>query len=322
METKAHHVLIGAFVLLALIGGLMFALWIAKVQLDSEYDEYDVLFKERVTGLAKGGLVNFNGIQVGEVRRLKLDKTDPSQVIARIRVDAATPVKADTIAKLTHTGLTGVVVIELEAGEPDAPPMPIPAGAEVAVIVATPSAFQKLMNEGEDILVRVNDTLDNVKKMLSNENADRVTRTLTHIEAIAAQVDVDKAALGPALRRADVALANVGDAASEVKKFAANGSGTLARADRVLEEDIGPAAEDLKRTLKSLRAVSAKLDGLLGRNGKQLDQFAQQGIPGLTATLEDLRSLIKNLDRVAARMDKGPADYLLQRDRPREYRAK
>ena len=322
MDTKAHHILIGTFVLLTLLGALLFGLWVAKVSLDDEYEEYDVLFSDPVTGLTKGAVVNFNGIQVGEVRRLRLDLADAARVWARIRVDAQTPVKADTTARLTFTGLTGVVIIELVVGKPNAPPLLPAAGSEVGVILAKPSALQKLMSEGGDVLVRFTQALDRVTKVLSEENTQRVTDTLTHIEAITAQIDGDKAVLGSALRRAETAFDEVGAASTAFKQLVEQGGGTLTRADRLLDKEIGPAAEDLKRTLASLRQVSARVDGLLTRNGKQLDQFAQQGIPGLTATLEDLRALIKSLNHVAERLDAAPADYLLQRDRPREYRRK
>ena len=72
METKAHHVLIGAFVLGLGLFGLVFALWIGKVKFAEEYADYDVLFEQSVSGLTVGAAVQFSGIQVGEVRRLKL----------------------------------------------------------------------------------------------------------------------------------------------------------------------------------------------------------------------------------------------------------
>ncbi len=322
METKAHHILIGAFVLLALLAALVFGAWVAKASFDDEFTEYDVLFSDPVTGLTKGALVNFNGIQVGEVRRLRLDQSDVTRVWARIRIDALTPVKADTTARLTFTGITGVVIIELVAGKSDSPPLAIVEGAEVGVILAHPSVLQKLMSEGGDVLVRVTEALDRVTKVLSEENAQRFTLSLTHIEAITAQIDADKALLGTTLRSADAAFAKIDRAAEALTALIGDGSKTLARADRMLEKDIGPAAQDLKRTIAALQKLATGLDGLLNRNGAHLDQFARKGLPGMTATLADLRTLVTNLNKVALRLNAAPADYLLQRDRPREYRRK
>jgi phospholipid/cholesterol/gamma-HCH transport system substrate-binding protein len=320
METKAHHILIGAFVLLSLLGALVFALWVAKVSLDDEFDEYEVVFTETVTGLTKGAWVNFNGIQVGEVRRLSLDRDDPSKVLARVRVDAGTPVQTDTTARLTYTGLTGVAIIELVAGTPGAPPLEPAEGAEVGVIIAVPSAIQKIMTDGGDVLVRFNETLARISELLNAENTQRIADTLAHIESIARQVEADKATLGDALRGADRAFADLSAASTAFQELAAQGDTTLGRVDQLLAQDFGPATEDLKQTLASLREISARVDRLLSSNQAQIDQLAQQGVPGLTAALDDLRKLAASLNRVSARLESAPADYLLQRDRPREFK--
>jgi phospholipid/cholesterol/gamma-HCH transport system substrate-binding protein len=121
METRASHVLIGAFTLAIFALAFLFVLWIGKLRLAREWDYYDVLFEEAVSGLTVGGAVQYQGIQVGEVRRLSLDPTDPNKVIARVRVAGGTPVKTDTKAKLAITGLTGVSVIQLSGGTRTAP---------------------------------------------------------------------------------------------------------------------------------------------------------------------------------------------------------
>lgn len=319
METKAHHILIGAFVLLALVGGLLFGLWVAKINLDAEFAEYNVVFTETVTGLSKGAAVNFNGIQVGEVRRLSLDKVNAKRVLARVRLDASTPIRRATTARLTYTGLTGVAIIELVAGDQQSPLLVANADGEFPEIVALPSAFQKIMEDGGDVLVRFNEALTRVTEVLSVKNTERMSLTLEHIESIAAQIDADKAELGSALRRADQAFADLSAASAAFQKLADQGGGTLDRAARMLDTEIGPAATDLRETLAALRGISARIDALLQRNGAQIEQLAQQGVPGLTTTLEELRSLAASLNKIAARVDSGPADYLLQRDRPREY---
>ena len=110
METRANHVLIGAFTLGVCIFAVLFALWMAKYTSEKAFAEYDVVFQEAVTGLSTGSQVLYSGISVGEVRGLSLMRDDPRKVVARIRLAADTPVKTDTRAKLTMTGLTGVAV--------------------------------------------------------------------------------------------------------------------------------------------------------------------------------------------------------------------
>lgn len=103
METRAHHVLIGLFTVIVVIAALAFGVWLAKARSAQEWNYYDVVFNEAVTGLSKGGGVQYNGIRLGDVNQLRLDPEDPRRVLARIRVSGDTPLRKDTHAKLALT---------------------------------------------------------------------------------------------------------------------------------------------------------------------------------------------------------------------------
>src|SRR3546814_19365744 len=71
METKANYVLIGAFTILVSLFLLGFGLWAAKYSSDKSWREYDVVFREPVTGLTNGSSVQYNGIAIrSEERRV------------------------------------------------------------------------------------------------------------------------------------------------------------------------------------------------------------------------------------------------------------
>ena len=50
---------------------LLFALWAAKFSSDRNWRQYEVIFAEPVTGLTEGGSVQYNGIGVGTVDKLR-----------------------------------------------------------------------------------------------------------------------------------------------------------------------------------------------------------------------------------------------------------
>ena len=81
METRAHYVVIGSVVLIAI--ALAFYIIIQMSQTSREFDEYDVIFTERVSGLSVGAAVRFNGIQKGTVETLSIDADAPRIVVAR-----------------------------------------------------------------------------------------------------------------------------------------------------------------------------------------------------------------------------------------------
>jgi len=57
METRASYIMVGGFVLTFLAGLIAFAVWIAKVDLDAEYTDYDIYFHGTVSGLYKRSVV-------------------------------------------------------------------------------------------------------------------------------------------------------------------------------------------------------------------------------------------------------------------------
>ena len=108
METRANHVLIGAFTLAVCLAAVLFALWAAKYTTEKSYGEYDVVFQEAVTGLSVGSQVLYSGISVGAVRTLSLMKDDPRKVVARIRLNAETPVTVSFARVSVFTGVSAL----------------------------------------------------------------------------------------------------------------------------------------------------------------------------------------------------------------------
>lgn len=117
METKARFVLIGALTVFGLLATLGFILWLAKVQIDRTYTQYDILF-DTVAGLSQSSAVRYNGVDVGKVLAIALDRADPALVRVRVEIFASTPVRADTMATLAGQGVTGVSFVALEGGVP------------------------------------------------------------------------------------------------------------------------------------------------------------------------------------------------------------
>ena len=108
METRARFVLIGLFTILGLVAMLGFVLWLAKVQIDRTYAQYDILFGT-AAGLSQTAAVRYNGVDVGSVVAIALDRDDPALVRVRIEIFASTPVRTDTIATLASQGVTHVL---------------------------------------------------------------------------------------------------------------------------------------------------------------------------------------------------------------------
>ncbi|MEO8459287.1 MAG: MlaD family protein [Dokdonella sp.] len=311
METRAHHVLIGAFAIAALVIGLGFVLWLSKVSADREFGYYNVVFTEAVTGLSKGGLVQYNGIKVGEVVLLKLAADDPRKVVARIRVDGDTPIKEDTVAKLGLQGVTGVAFIQLSGGSPTSKPLLPTNAAPVPTIRSEQSAIAKLMASGEDIVTSVNDALLRIGQVLSKENVDHVNATLQHFDEIASTVAAQREDLGKALNQ-------LADASGQLKSTLHTLNDMANATNELVRDDARHLLKSAEVTLASIDRLSNATGELVNDNRAAINSFSNQGLRQVGPTLTELRETLKAVKQLSGELGRS-SSVLLGNDQPKEF---
>ncbi|MGH8151845.1 MAG: MlaD family protein [Rhodanobacteraceae bacterium] len=307
METRAHHVLIGAFTLVVVALVVLFALWLGKTSLNRQFHYYDIVFTEAVTGLSKGSAVQYNGIQVGEVSQLKLDPQDPRKVIARIQVAANTPIKTDTVAKLGLLGLTGVAFVQLSGGAPGSKPLMPSARDPVPTIASESSALSKLLSSGTDIVTSVNGMVERVSRLLSRQNIARINQVLENIDATTTTLADERDDLRTLVKQAAAATTQLNQ--------------TLAGANQLVN---GPGRETLERAstaMASLQQATQTLNKMLADNQGSL-QAGLNGIDEIGPTLRQMRASLRDLQQVTDKLQSNPAGFLFGREQPAQFTPK
>jgi phospholipid/cholesterol/gamma-HCH transport system substrate-binding protein len=119
METDKHYFFEGLFILFFSIAAAFFAVWLGS---PGRHDDvlYRIHFHESVNGLTAGDPVKFRGVDAGTVKSILIDPDNARQVQVDLRLRKETPVMTDTRASLAMKGITGVVVVELNGGDPAA----------------------------------------------------------------------------------------------------------------------------------------------------------------------------------------------------------
>jgi len=308
METKANYVLIGAFTIIIAAALLLFGLWAAKYSTERSWQEYTIVFREAVTGLSVGSPVQYNGIAVGSITKLSLAPNDPRQVNARIRVDAETPIKTDTRAKLAITSLTGPSIIQLTGGTPQAPTLRSVDKREAPVIQTAPSALQNIADTANRIVERLD-------LVLNDKNMASISASLENLEKISGSLAHGEQGL-------EALLVSSRDAARNLDKTLSSANGTIQRIDKDVVQQLPPLLDKLESTLARLDSASGNADAMLGENRAAINSFASDGLGQLGPTLSELRGLIRDLRQVSDRLEGSPARYLLGRDAPKEYEPK
>lgn len=307
METRANYVMIGAFTLAAAAFMLLFGLWAAKYTSDKDWRYYDVIFDEAVTGLTEGGSVQYNGIGVGTVAQLSLAPDDPRKVVARVKLRAATPVKVDTHAKLSFTGLTGTAFIQLTGGSPNAALLTA-GGDDVPVIQTEASALQNIAETANKLVARLD-------KVLSEDNIHNITQTLDNIESATGALADQREDLGALIRNARVSSEKLATTLDTTNT-------AIADVDRELVQKLPQLIAKLDSTLNRLDSAAGNADKLLSENRGAINSFTQDGLSQLGPTLDELRALVRDLRKISSRLEDNPAGYVLGRQKPKEFEPK
>jgi len=308
METRANYVLIGAFTLATAAFLLLFGLWAAKYSSDKDWRYYDVIFDEAVTGLTEGGSVQYNGISVGTVADLSLAPDDPRKVVAHVKLRATTPVKVDTRAKLSFTGLTGTAFIQLTGGTPDAPSLVSKDPDRAPVILTEASALQNIAETANRLVARLDE-------VLSDENIANIHKTLAHLEHTSR-------ALGDHGEDIGALLANARTSSEKLSATLDTTNAAIADVDRELVDKLPALIAKLDSTLARLDSTAGNADALIAENRGAIRGFTRDGLAEVGPTLDEVRALVRDLRRISARLDENPAGYVLGRQNPKEFEPK
>ncbi len=196
METKANYLMIGGSVLGILALAFILIVWMTDLAGGGKH--YYVVFQGSVAGLATGSSVAFNGIKVGEVQSLALDPNDARNVQVLISVNKDTPVRANSLARISTQGLTGGGGIQISAGTPDAALLVASAEDPIPIIKANPGLNQGLFDAAPAVMNNANALLIRLNELVA-QNQDSIRKTLTNIEHFTTMLDERKGDISAAI---------------------------------------------------------------------------------------------------------------------------
>ena len=302
METRAHYVVIGSAVMITVAAAFLFIIW--KAQAQREFDEYDVIFTERVSGLSKGAAVRFNGIQKGEVETLSIDPVNPSIVIARVRVDKDTPVKIDTRAELELVGFTGLAIIQFVGGSADAPLLKEASNKRIPEIKASFSGFGQFLEGSGDVIAQAN-------RLLSDKNIENLTSIIDNIKTITGAVAANE-------KQISATLQNVETISADLAKTTGKLDTAMTSLQALLDEDAPETLDEAQAFLAEAKALTSEVREVVSENRASLRIFADQGLAQVAPAVADARRLMRTLDDMLREFDRDPKAYLLGDNAP-EY---
>lgn len=255
METKANHILIGAFILLATLTGFAFVFWIQNYGTGTSVNRYYVLFKGPVTGLAPASTVLFNGLKVGKIEDFQIDPKDPRNTKVLITIRRDIPVRRNSYARIVSQGLSAYSSVMITPGTPDEQLLVMLEDGEFPVINAAPGGGSSSVFEAApQVLDNANTVLRRIDELVAN-NEKLVRDTLKNIEGFTRELDRNKGKIASLMANADKTVITANQAAKKAND-------TMARLDKILadnEKGIGEIIAAIAATSKNAEKFSAML---------------------------------------------------------------
>jgi len=288
METRANYALIGAFTIAMALAAFGFVYWFSGPSKIGKQQFYQIIFTGSVSGLSQGSSVLFNGLKVGEVTLLQVDKRDPSKVDALIRVDGGAPVKTNTQARLETRGFTGVADVLLVGGTPGAPELTAAPGEAYPQIRAERSDIQNLLGNAQQLSTKAAELLLKLDKFL-DQNAEPLGATIKNAETFTKALADNSQNISTAIKDVSEAAHSLKPAAAKLEKFLATGDQTLKALD----------PQKLRQITAEIASASANLN-----------KFSATGLKEYQSLATDGRKAVNTLDKTLQSIGRDPSQFI------------
>lgn len=311
METRSSYILVGGVALALIVALFAFVLWIARYSGDEKRD-YDILFRQSVSGLAVGSAVAFNGVPVGQIKIIALVPDQPEIVRVRIEMGADVPILEGVTAGIEAIGFTGVSQIQLTGAMRGEAPITQNGPFGVPLIPTRPGALGQLLANAPQLLNRVSELAQHLNEILSPANQKSLTGILHNTDRLTGNLADRGPEIAASIAELRKTLAAATRAAAAVEKLSTDANG-------VMNDDARPLIAELRKTTTSANTTLTKLDAVLDAAQPGVDQLSNQIAPDANALLREMREVTSQLGAVAAKIDEDPAGALIGGRRLPDY---
>src|SRR5579884_3693193 len=281
METRAHYVAVGAFVLMMVFAAFVAALWLGDVELTTHYARYDIYFRGPVSGLSKGAAVEYNGIPVGRVFEIRIDPENVERIRVTVEIDDSVVIKEDAKAEVESNILSGVAYILITKGTQEAPPLTAKPGQRYPVIASRRSTLASVYARGPALLDQLSRIADHLDELLDEHNRQAVADTLDNVRKITGSIAGHDKEISGLVDNANRSLAALNKLLDNLAKLLA---------------DADTATRDLQATLHEARPAVREL--------------SQRTVPQIEELLRETRQFIAGMTRLGEQIERDPSRLL------------
>jgi phospholipid/cholesterol/gamma-HCH transport system substrate-binding protein len=319
MARKTSKFMIGLFVTIGILIGMVAVVWLGASKYFEKGKTYVTYFDESVQGLQVDSAVKYRGVEAGRVEKIRV-APDNRLIEVVMKINLRGKLEREYVAQLKAAGITGIVFVELDRKESDKPDLSpkITFASEYPIISSQPSDIKQLLSGIDNVIQSLN-------KIDTQGISDQIKSTLKVLESVVASLNnvvgsVDKALGTGKLEDAIVEVKNtllkvqsfVSDAQKDLHAMNLGKSGTnienaTARLDQIMNSG------EIEAALAEVKDAAKKMNQLV----EGLDKRSLAITNNIKGTSENLKRASESMEMLIDRVYASPSDLLFGEPPPR-----
>ncbi len=319
MVTKEQKRRLGIFVILSSMILVFILFLLIYPKLKGKGEIYIIDYKNKsVNGLNKGSEVKYQGVKVGKVDSIEVNKADLSSILVFIELKNGFPVKKDMTATLQYAGITGLKYIEIEGGKTES--IGLPPGSKINV----GSGFGE---KAENIVKNIDMAVKNINKLIGEKNEKKVELLLENLKKSSGIV---KSVLGDKKDTVSSAIDNIEKASDKITKIVNDLNVFTTKLNKLTEDlDMKKTSENFNRMVVNISERFSENE--LGRVLKSIDEMVQTSNTGIkkldmsiqkiqsdfSRAMDNLKESLDNITKFTRDLAEDPTSLLIKKNRKR-----
>jgi phospholipid/cholesterol/gamma-HCH transport system substrate-binding protein len=305
MAQREEQIKVGAVVVVAAVVFLTALIFVGGVRLFRRGRVTYTTYFKFAGGLEPGSVVRFGGLKVGSVKQAAIDPNDSTRIRVVLQVDAHTPIRTDSSARISTLGFLGENYVEVSPGTRDAELLK--PGSEIPVTEVTQLAdvfsnvntvtvnANKLVNDLDEKVALIADHAD---QLMANVNEVVGPENRAHLNSVLVNLDTTLADTQPRLKTTlanfETASEKLGPTLDSTHTTIDNSNKLVNNLNSVIEEDrqsFHDALFRLNNTLGDAQQLMTNVNDTLNSNRADLDE----SISNVRVSSENLRQFTNTI---------------------------
>ena len=258
---KNRYFIVGLFIILATTAMIIIGFWLAFGLQDIKYNTYIAKFKESVGGLNVNAPINYNGVNIGKVAGINIDRKNPSIVIVTMQIEEKVPIFSNTYAALVPQGITGQVFISLSIKHQKPAKLIAPRTEPPFPIVQTKASFlTNIVNQMSVVADQVTRISQRVEQIVSDDNVKKVNQILDSLNVILKNTAKSSQKFDQTLNQINQAMQSLSTTSAKVGKITDTlQTQTLQGINNYLLPQLGQTLSEVNQSASTLNQLLSKV---------------------------------------------------------------